>query len=198
MERVHPDDPNRCEGHAGGEQCHYRVAPGDKLCVACGGKDQLALESKRQYLLSNVESRTRLAQFAESDTIKSLRDEIALARVLTEKRFNLIKTDADLLTACGPLNTLLLTIERLVKTCHSTEQSLGVLLSRATILNLAQQMCQIVIEELQDVPGFESVVERISDRLVGIVMKANNDDPKRLESAEQPIDVEYTKSETPT
>lgn len=198
MERVHPDDPSRCEGHAGREQCHYRAEPGDTKCLACGGKDLVAAESKRQYLLTNIESRRRLAQFAESEQIKSLRDEIAMARVLTEKRFNLIKNDADLLSACGPLNTLFLTIERLVKTCHTTEQSLGVLLSRATILNLAQQMCQIVIDELQDVPGFEEIVGRVSDRLVGVVMKARNDDPKRLEVAEQPIDVEYSKSETQT
>lgn len=196
MERVHPDDPNRCEGHAGREQCHYRAEPGDTKCRACGGKDQVALESKRQYILTNVESRTRLAQFAESDTIKSLRDEIAMARVLTEKRFNLIKTDADLLSACGPLNTMLLTIERLIKTCHATEQSLGVLLGRATVLNLASQLCQIMIDELQDVPGFEEIVERVSERLVASVLKANNnDDPKRLESAKA-IDVEFTKAET--
>jgi len=55
-----------------------------------------------------------LAQFAEHEEVKSLRDEIALARMLIERRFNLIKDDADLISACGSLNTLLLTVGRLM------------------------------------------------------------------------------------
>jgi hypothetical protein len=60
--------------------------------------------------------------------------------MLIERRFNLIQSDADLIAACGALNTLLLTVERLVKSAHPIEKSLGTLLARSAVLRLAQQI----------------------------------------------------------
>jgi len=83
-------------------------------CLACGGRSQAPARRLRQYLLAKAQDSTRLAHFAEHEDVKSLRDEIALARMLIERRFNLIKDDADLISASSSLNTLLLTVERLV------------------------------------------------------------------------------------
>ena len=49
----------------------------------------------RSYLLGTVQDQARLAQFAESENIKSLRDEIALARLMVERHWSMIKTDND-------------------------------------------------------------------------------------------------------
>jgi hypothetical protein len=190
---VQPGDPDQCEGHFSGGQCRHRAEPGDKFCKGCGGKNQISLEARRQYLLKDTRHATRLAQFAEHEDIKSLREEIGLARVLLERRFNLIKDDSDLLQACGPINGMLLTIERLVKTSHQIETNLGVLLTRNTVLKLAQAMCEIVIDEIQSVPGFEEIVDRLSQRLLSAVLRANNDDTKRIEA----IDVEFARQTEP-
>lgn len=190
---VEPGDPSQCEGSFSGGQCRHRAEPGDRFCKGCGGKNQLALKSRRQYLLKDTRSATRLAELAEHEEIKSLREEIGLARVLLERRFNMIQSDADLLAACGPVNVMLLTIERLVKTSHQIETNLGVLLTRNTVLRLAQAMCEIVIEEIQSVPGFEAIVDRLSTRLLSTVLQAKNDDAKRIEA----IDVEFTAQPSP-
>lgn len=187
------DDPNRCEGSFSGGQCRHQAEPGDRFCKGCGGKNRLSLEARRQYLLKDTRQAARLAEFAEHDDIKSLREEIGLARVLLERRFNMIQSDADLLAACGPVNAMLLTIERLVKTSHQIETNLGVLLTRNTVLKLAQAMCEIVIDEIQAVPGFEQIVDRLSQRLLSTVLRANNDDTKRIEA----IDVEFARQTEP-
>ena len=53
-------------------------------------------------------TRARLHKFADHEEIRSLREEIALARMLAEPRWNMVKNDNDLIMACGSLNTLLL------------------------------------------------------------------------------------------
>ncbi len=99
------------------ESDHYHLPDATEpkrsdYCQACGGRSLAPARRLRQYLLAKAQDSTRLAQFAEHEDVKSLRDEIALARMLIERRFNLIKDDADLIAACGSLNTLLLTVER--------------------------------------------------------------------------------------
>ena len=114
----------------------------------------------------------RLAQLSEHEQIKSLRDEIALARMLIEERFNKVKNDSDLISAFGPINTALLTVERLVKSAHSIEQNLGALLSKPTVLALGQSISQVIVEELEGVDDYEAIVDRINQRIVEAIVAA--------------------------
>lgn len=172
-----PADPNRCKGANKDGQCWSRALDGSDYCLKCGrpADTTAALEEqRRQYHLTEARYRTRLAQLAEHSDVKSLRDEIALARLLVERRFELIKNDADLINACGQLNALLLTVDRLVKSAHSIEQSLGVLLARDTVLRLGQSICEILADELELVPGHEEIIERVTDRLINTISATNN------------------------
>lgn len=167
---VESGDPRQCEGSVpGGGQCRYPSEPGDKLCRYCGGKDRTKIEQKRQYQLTDTRAQLRLAELAEHDSIKTLREEIALARILAEKKFNLIKDDASLILHAPSVNAMLLTIEKLVKTCHTMEQSLGILISRTDMLKIAENVIAIISDELAGVVGFEMVVERVAQRLINAV-----------------------------
>lgn len=163
-----PADPNRCQATFAHGQCR-RVAEPDGYCSIHGSTAAKEAEARRQYLLTKIEDQSRLSQFADHEHVKSLRDEIALARMLVERRFNAIQNDTDMMAACGPINQLLLTIEKLVKTCHSMEQSLGSLLARSTVLALAQQLAQTIVEELQGIPDYESTVDRLIERIFNVV-----------------------------
>jgi hypothetical protein len=179
MNRVtDPDDPNRCQGAAPDGQCMNEQEPGTPYCKVHGGRPETAAtEEKKLYLLTEARYRTRLAQFAEHEQVKSLREEIALARMLIERRFDLIRNDNDLLNACGPINTMLLTVERLVKSAHTIEQNLGSLLSKPTVLKLGQEMVAIIIDELEGIDDYEAIVDRITARLVDTIAKASNPEP---------------------
>jgi hypothetical protein len=106
--------------------------------------------------------------------VKELRDAIALAHMLIEQRYNLIKTDGDLLAACGPLNQMLQTMERLVNSTHRIETNLGELLARHAVITLAKEMVKIVIEEIEGVEDYEAIIDRITERLINTVQKADN------------------------
>lgn len=175
MKRVtDPADPRRCKGAAPDGQCMNEACHGSEYCSAHGGRSNEEATKTRLYLLNNARDRTRLAQFAEHEELKSLREEIALARMLIEHRFNMIKTDAEMLAAAAPINTLLLTLERLVKSAHTIDQSLGALLNKTSVQRLGQQLCVVLIEELEGIPGYEEIIDRVTTRLVTTIQEASN------------------------
>jgi len=162
MERVNElDDPNRCKASAGDTQCLNRAAVGSNFCIAHHGIDREESNNKRAYLLAEASDRAKLARFAESESIKSLRDEIALARLMAERHWNMIKTDNDFISRASSINSLLLTIERLVKSSHSIEQSLKSLLGREHVIAFAQLIVKAVMDEIAEVPGYEKIMDRV-------------------------------------
>jgi hypothetical protein len=170
-----PDRPNRCQGITSNGQCSQNAQPGGNFCYAHnGGHDRVAEQDQRMYQLLKAKDRSRLAALSEHNDVKSLRDEIAIARMLIEERFNLIQNDSDMLTACGALNSLLLTVERLVSSAHKLEQNLGSLLAKPTLLALGNELVSIVIDELHGIPNYEEVVDRISERVITAMAKAGS------------------------
>lgn len=171
---------NRCQGATNSGQCTNPALEGRDYCAVCGGgRDLVSAQNRRQYMLAKAQHRKRLAELSDHDEIKSLRDDVAMARMLIEQRFNMIETDGDLIAACGQLNQLLLTVERLVKSCHVLEQNLGVLLSRQSALRLGQTLCQIVIDELEGLPDYEGIIDQMVPRILEAIATAGNEEPVR-------------------
>jgi hypothetical protein len=139
----------------------------------------VAEANRRQYLLTDPRYQTRLAELSTADEIKSLRDEVAIARMLVEERLNKIKTDQDLYTACGSINALLLTIEKLVSRSHILEQNLGQLYHKSTIIQMMQAFVEIVDEEVRPLVGGVVAIDRIVERIYRYAQQARNTEQAR-------------------
>lgn len=172
-----PADPDRCKGTFSDGQCMNRASFGSDYCQAHGGQIARAEAAEsRIYNLNKAQYRRRLAELKDHEEIKSLREEIALCRLLIEERFNKIQNDADLLAAYSTVNSLMLTLERLIKTTHQIEQNLGTLLSKPTVILLGQNLVQIINEELAGVEGYERIVDRTCERLFETIESTTNKD----------------------
>jgi len=168
-------DPNRCQGSAPDGQCRNLAEHGSNYCRAHGGRSMEPAKDRRGFLLSKADDQVRLARLSdEMEPVKELRDVIALQHILIERRFNMVKSDNDLLAACGPLSQMIASMEKLISSAHKIEQNLGELLARNAVLGLAKSMCQIVIEELEGIEDYEAIIDRITQRLVDTVRQANN------------------------
>lgn len=169
-------DPRRCKGAAPDGQCQNVAEHGSDYCRAHGGRTDLKeAEDKRGYLLAKAGERARLVGMAdELEPVKELRDLIALQHMLIEKRYNLIKDDTDILTACGPLNQMLTTMEKLINSCHKIETNLGELLQRHAVLTLAKEMVRIVIDELDGIENYEYIIDQITQRLIDTIRNTTN------------------------
>jgi len=124
--------------------------------------------SLRSYLLHHVPLRESSARHAASE-IASLRDEIAITRALIEERLNLITNNSELLVACGQVNSLMLTLERLIQTSVKTEEKLGELLSKTAVVEIATKIVGILSEELKGIEGYEVIVDTISERIGNVI-----------------------------
>lgn len=161
--------PNRCQANTPYGQCSHDAVEGQSRCpYHLRDADYENRQALKAYILSNHEIAHAAGRHSTAEQLKSLREEIALCRALVERRLNMIEDGnaADFLAACGQVNTMLLTIEKLVSSCHRLETSLGTLLSKAAVLDLAQEVVGILTEELEGIDNFEEVVDRISERIL--------------------------------
>ena len=175
MNRVtDPADPSRCKSPDRDGQCWHVAEPGNNYCRKHGGTDKETAEQIRQYHLTDARLRQRLSQKTDHDKITSLREEIGLTRILIEELMNSCKSDTERLAQTGTFNQLAMTLERLIKTSHQMEQSLGLLLSKPTIVVLGQDIIRILIDELQGVPQYEERIDRITDRMLDTIEQTTN------------------------
>lgn len=181
-----PLDPRRCMGAVPEGQCLNESEPGSDCCRAHGGRNKAAEEDVKRYLLNDLKARLRLAQLSDPDPIRELRDAIALNHMMIERRLNLIHNDIELMAACGQVNQMLLTMERLVKTAHTIEQELGGLLAKQQLMQLAHDLVVIVIDQLEGVENYEQIVDAITDQMLLTIQRAGapaDAQPKRLTAA---------------
>lgn len=155
-------------------QCPREALPGDSRCELHTYSDP-EKDDKRIYHLTEHQRRLRHAELSQHEDLKSLREELGICRMILEERLNAVKTEVDLLAACGSLNTLLLTIEKLASSCHKLDQSVGTLLAKPTLLKVANDIVQILLVELEHIPGYERIVDNVSQKIITAISQANNE-----------------------
>lgn len=164
--------PNRCQASGNKEQCVRDAIDGSRFCNLHRGNTRHDDAAKRRmYNLTQAKKQEKLGHFADHEDVKSLREEIAITRMLIEQRFNTIEDDGDLLAAVGGLNKLLITAEKLVKSSHVIEQNLGSLLAKSSVLVMGRQIVEVIVEELEGIPGYEDIVDRISERILTTILE---------------------------
>src|SRR4051812_24949381 len=98
FKRVEPDDPSRCQSIGGHGQCPYKAMESSIFCpMHSGSSQQRALETANQKMYRLAKWRDRMAQFADDDKIKSLREEIGILRIVMEETVNMCQNSNDLL-----------------------------------------------------------------------------------------------------
>lgn len=169
-ERCEPNDPRRCQCVTGQGQCTNKAIDGSSYCGAHGGNNAAKVLTQKNlsgYRLAKYQN--RLAEFADSDKLKSLRDEIGILRILIEERFNYAcKTDTDLLLQSGPLADLIMKVEKLVSSCDRIESKLGLMMDKTQVMQLATEVVEIISQFVTDEATLTEIAEKIAttiDRL---------------------------------
>ena len=169
-----PDDERRCQGNSAGKQCGRVAEEGSEMCKRHKGKSDY---NKNMYIINDQEARDRFMRLNSHSELSSLRNEIAMARSLLEERFNAIgDSPAQLALNVGPLNQLLLTIERLVKSAHTLEFNLGEVVGRGALISLAKTTSDVLLDELQGIDGYEEIIDRVGSRIFEAIMELNNNE----------------------
>ena len=176
MERVTDlADPHRCKASVGHGQCLNVALDGSDYCHDHAAGYRPPEKGMRQYLLASAQDQAQLAAFAEHEDIKSLRDEIAFTRMMIQKIWNSAQSEAEKLALTGRVNTHILTLEKLIKTCNQIEERLGSLLAKSTLLNVGRQICQKIVGRLDGLPGAEQFLPPLIADVIAVIRDAKND-----------------------
>jgi hypothetical protein len=143
-----------------------KAHPESKFCLAHGGnKASQAAEKKRisNYRLAKFQA--RLERQTSSPHIKNLRDEIGIMRMVMEETLNRCQSDFDLLTNSQKISDLAMKITAVVEKCHRLEGSMGQLLDKTTVLRIANQFINIIVEENLT----EDQLDRIAAKIMQVV-----------------------------
>lgn len=179
MERVTDlADPRRCKGACPTGQCHNLAVEGSDFCLAHGGQNTRPREYTRQYLLARTQDQMRLAQLEEDENYKTLRDEVIIATGLLQRRLDLAQSDADFIAAFPQIERFLKTLTELKKARQILDDRAGSMLSRSTLLRVAQEICRILIEQLEGVPNYERIVDELIVQIMSTVKNALNTESK--------------------
>lgn len=165
------NDPNRCQAVTPYGQCTREAVEGHDKCQVHGGNTKAALKA---YLITCKYLGDSPDRHIGADELKSLREEIALTRAMIEKRLNMVQSEAEFIASMPIFQGFMNTIEKLVTSCHNMEVKLGTLIGKAALLTLAQQIVEIIAINTQDIPNRDEIVEKISDEIVTLILKAEN------------------------
>jgi hypothetical protein len=128
----------------------------------------------RGYRLSNPELRERVEQHAGEASLESVRNEIILLRALIEDRLEMASTKAERLAAFQSVTPTLVNVVKCCETLAKLERQNSVVLGKEALMGLGKQIIHILSEELDGVPGYDSVVDRIAARIAKTIAESRN------------------------
>lgn len=168
------EHPNRCQTVNSQGQCpnlgiKYDDGTYGNHCIAHGGaraRHSRRQERVRNYHLTLAKHQMQLDEKADAEGIKSLREEIAILRIILEQRLNSCKDSMDLVLQSGPIADMVMKIERVVSSCHKLEGSMGHLLDKQAVLQFAQEVIGIITRNLE---GQEDVINIIANEILATI-----------------------------
>jgi hypothetical protein len=169
-QRVEDDDPRRCQAvipTVG--QCHLISFEGSTYCINHGGKS--AAQAAEKKVLNNYriqKYQQRIDEKSQSDQLKSLRDEIAILRMLIEERLNSCRDSHDLMLYSGPIADLVMKVDKVVNSCNRLEVNLGVMLDKTQALQFAAEIVEAVGRHVEDQEALVAISDEITNVLARI------------------------------
>jgi len=171
FERVtEEDDPRRCQSVVRSKgQCWYKAMEGSNHCPMHNGhlgakKTQLAIQHKYNIALYQ----SRIDDFADGDSVKSLRGEIGISRMLLERIMNQCTDDTRLLIYAGAIGTLVEKISKLVVSCDRLEGRMGMMLDKAALTVLAGQFIEIICHYIDDPDVLDGIATELIEAIVNV------------------------------
>jgi len=146
------DDSEYCENHSRAREEH----PSQK--------------KKRLFNYNLGKFRAKVQDFAISPALKNLHEEIGVLRLMLESLINRCEDDHELMMNSTQISTLVLNIERLVTSANKLDINLGQLLDRNQATQLADELIQIITEEITDEEAVAHIAARITASMTRITL----------------------------
>lgn len=147
--------PRLCQTvHRTGEPCRREAAPDSDFCEVCATRCGRDTEAARLYNLS-VGS-VRADEVKDHPDANSLKSELAISRMLFERRYNSLPEE-EISVHAGPLLDMLRKIADLKVQSDNLDRKRGDLLDSARVTQMAESLLTVVSEVIHEFVEDEQV-----------------------------------------
>lgn len=182
VQRTTADSPDRCWQTTGaGGQCCNKVVPGLKYCPMHAGNGQAHQERKASNMYKLQVYKQRVEEFSAHTKVKSLRDEISLARVMVETIWNQCTDDNSLIANSSTLRMLLQDVRALVESCQKVEERAELLLDRQAVANIADALVGLIEKHVDDAKILTLIATELPDVLGNVFNRQNTNEAPKVE-----------------
>ena len=166
------DEPiDRCDGTSTYGPCPYKKVPPTNFCPRHGSNKYFEKERKDELNNYRLDKwKYRVGELANNDSIKSLREEVGILRMILEEMLNRCKDTTELLLYSSRMSDLVMRIEKLVVSCDRLENRMGLLLSKNSILQLAAEYVEIINQHVTD----PEIIDAISTKMIQVTLTTEN------------------------
>lgn len=169
LKRVsHDAAHNRCQKMTSIGQCFYEQELQSTFCKLHGGNNDALTRDRQEVRNYRLEKwQARVGEFADSDKIKSIREEIGILRMILEEFLCQCKDSHDLLLFSPRITDLTMKLEKLVSSCDRLETKSGMLLDKSKALQLASKMVEIISKYVVDGSAVDKIASEIAVAILG-------------------------------
>lgn len=163
---------DQCEHTGPSGQCNRTQLDGSEFC----DRHSNEADRIRGYRLSSTELREQFEHHSRSDIFASLRDEILLLKAMINDRVNLATSPAERITAFNSVRPALVDVIKCAETLSKLERQNNIVLGKEALLILNREIIEILVGELEAVPNYESIVDRVAQRIATALANARNEE----------------------
>src|SRR2546423_7965319 len=167
LERGYENESERCQASFPSGQCVNKRQDGTEYCKihqGAGKPNAQAEKMLRNYRLARWQGRVN--DFASNPEIKSLREEIGIARMVLEATLDRCQDANDLFLYSTKISDHIVKIEKVVASCHRLEQSTAVLLDKSTVLQMSSTIVEIIGKYVTD----GDVLDKIGNEIIDAIL----------------------------
>ncbi len=145
--------------------CKYKKVDGSQYCPRHGANKEIRKKaSMATYEFERDEIRRKIAFLASDPLRYRLEEDLAIMRATLESLINSIE-GKDLYQHSDTIGTMILRIEKVVGSCLTQAQKLGLLMSPEEFYGAVEEIINIVAEEVDDVEVIKKIAARVSKAL---------------------------------
>lgn len=160
------DDPRRCQANVHHSQCMNEAMEGTTYCQAHSAtfdKHRQTRLQARTYRLGKWEDRKNA--LSDDSSIKSLREEIGISRIVLEEIMGACRDAQDLIIYSERIIKLTGSINTLIVSCQRLEEKTGALLDKTQVLTICDVLIGIVTDYVVDPDTLTLIGDRVEKAL---------------------------------
>jgi len=173
IERIaYEDDPRRCQATIPSRgQCNLVAVEGGTNCICHGGwRDMQSQKASRIKRYKIARYQARVNSLTDSSSIKSLRDEIAIVRLLIQNHLDFTTNDdSHLLMFSSVIRRLIHTVESLAISCAIIENKLLAFMDTNNAIEMAHDLVASVRKHNPDHTVTAEIRDEITESIAAIV-----------------------------